>query len=107
LSVLDNVLIALRNGRLGHLLSRNSDDDAVRTAEDLLAFVGYRGPLANVDLTGLESDADAPDGTAFFAALDDLLADYPELIAEPRFQALADEVGIPWRESEVWAQMSD
>jgi branched-chain amino acid transport system ATP-binding protein len=46
LSVLDNVLIALRNGRLGHLLSRNSDDDAVRTAEDLLAFVGYRGPLA-------------------------------------------------------------
>ncbi len=32
-----------------------------------------------------------------------LLADYPELIVEPRFQALADEVGIPWRESEVWA----
>lgn len=36
-----------------------------------------------------------------------LLADYPELIAEPRFQALADEVGIPWRESEVWADMSN
>ena len=36
-----------------------------------------------------------------------LLADYPELISEPRFQALADEVGIPRRESELWADMSD
>lgn len=35
-----------------------------------------------------------------------LLANYPELITEPRFQAMMDEVGIPWRESEVWAEMS-
>jgi hypothetical protein len=36
-----------------------------------------------------------------------LLADFPELIGEPRFQAMADEVGIPWRDSELWAEMSD
>jgi len=36
-----------------------------------------------------------------------LVADYPQLIGEPRLQAMADEVGIPWRESEVWVQMSD
>ena len=36
-----------------------------------------------------------------------LVADYPELIGEPRFQAMADEVGIPWRESEVWAERLD
>ena len=36
-----------------------------------------------------------------------LLADYPELIGEPRVQAMANEVGIPWRESEVWADMSN
>jgi len=46
LSVLDNVLIALRGGRLGHLLAPAADGEAARTAEDLLAFVGYRGPLA-------------------------------------------------------------
>lgn len=36
-----------------------------------------------------------------------LVADYPELLGDPRVQAMADEVGIPWRESEVWAEMSD
>ncbi len=36
-----------------------------------------------------------------------LLVDYPELFRETRVQAMADEVGIPWRESEVWAEMSD
>ena len=36
-----------------------------------------------------------------------LLADYPNLIGDPRLQALMDEVNIPWRESTVWAEMSD
>jgi branched-chain amino acid transport system ATP-binding protein len=47
MSVLDNVLIAARQGRLGWLLSggRATDDPARQFAEDLLAFVGYRGPL--------------------------------------------------------------
>ncbi len=36
-----------------------------------------------------------------------LVADFPELIADPRVQAMADEVGIPWRESEVWGEISD
>jgi penicillin-binding protein 1A len=58
---------------------QSAANDALRAAlESYDRNHGYRGPLANVDLTGLESDADAPDGTAFFAALDDLLADYPE-----------------------------
>ena len=35
-----------------------------------------------------------------------LLADFPELFTNPRIQAMADEVGIPWRESEVWAKLS-
>jgi branched-chain amino acid transport system ATP-binding protein len=48
LSVLDNVLIALKGGRLGYLLAGTSDEDAVRTAEDLLHFVGYRGPVGRL-----------------------------------------------------------
>lgn len=36
-----------------------------------------------------------------------LLADFPELFREYSVHAMADEVGIPWRESEVWAEMSD
>ncbi|MEH2479754.1 branched-chain amino acid transport system ATP-binding protein [Nitrobacteraceae bacterium AZCC 2146] len=46
MSVLDNVLIAMRRGRLGSMLSAaatNSDEDA---AEALIAFVGYKGALA-------------------------------------------------------------
>ncbi len=35
------------------------------------------------------------------------LAYFPQLFREPRVQAMADEVGIPWRDSEVWAEMSD
>ena len=48
IGVLDNILIALRGGRLGMLLSSVATDDDRRTAEDLLAFVGYRGPLARL-----------------------------------------------------------
>jgi tetratricopeptide (TPR) repeat protein len=33
-----------------------------------------------------------------------LLADYPRLIDRPRFQEMMDVAGIPWRESEVWAE---
>jgi ABC-type branched-subunit amino acid transport system ATPase component/ABC-type branched-subunit amino acid transport system permease subunit len=46
MSVLDNVLIAMRCGRLGSMLSAAADVADVRTAEGLLAFVGYRGALA-------------------------------------------------------------
>jgi serine/threonine-protein kinase len=35
-----------------------------------------------------------------------LLVNYTDLTTEPRVQAMMDEVGIPWRESEVWAEMS-
>jgi branched-chain amino acid transport system ATP-binding protein len=47
MTVLDNVLIALRRGRLGAvaLFSRGRDLDHRELAESLLAFVGYRGPL--------------------------------------------------------------
>jgi len=49
MSVLDNLLIALRRGRLGSVLSSlfrvEKDDDLRRTAESLLAFVGYGGPI--------------------------------------------------------------
>jgi branched-chain amino acid transport system ATP-binding protein len=47
MTVLDNVLIALRRGRLGAgtLFSRSCDLDHQELAESLLAFVGYRGPL--------------------------------------------------------------
>jgi branched-chain amino acid transport system ATP-binding protein len=50
LSVIDNIRIALRRGRLGALLgragARGAEEDAV--AEALLAFVGYREPLARL-----------------------------------------------------------
>jgi branched-chain amino acid transport system ATP-binding protein len=45
LSVLDNVLIALRKGRLtpGALLIARDDEENIAIAESLLAFVGYAG----------------------------------------------------------------
>jgi branched-chain amino acid transport system ATP-binding protein/branched-chain amino acid transport system permease protein len=46
MSVLDNVLIAMRRGRLGSMLSAAADEADVRAAEGLLAFVGYRDALA-------------------------------------------------------------
>jgi ABC-type branched-subunit amino acid transport system ATPase component/ABC-type branched-subunit amino acid transport system permease subunit len=47
MTVLDNVLIALRRGRLGAgtIFSRGRDLDHQELAESLLAFVGYRAPL--------------------------------------------------------------
>jgi branched-chain amino acid transport system ATP-binding protein len=49
MSVLDNLLIALRRGRLGSILNSlfrvEKDDGLRRTAENLLAFVGYGGPM--------------------------------------------------------------
>jgi len=50
MTVLDNVLIALRRGRLGAgtIFSRGRDLDHQELAESLLAFVGYRGPLGQL-----------------------------------------------------------
>ena len=50
MTVLDNVLIALRRGRLGvgTIFSRGRDLDHRELAESLLAFVGYRGPLGQL-----------------------------------------------------------
>src|SRR5262249_12371902 len=45
MSVVDNLLIALRCGRLGGLLTTVGSDEDRRAAEGLLAFVGYRGAL--------------------------------------------------------------
>jgi ABC-type branched-subunit amino acid transport system ATPase component/ABC-type branched-subunit amino acid transport system permease subunit len=47
LSVLDNVLIALRKGRLtpGALLVARDDEKNIAIAESLLAFVGYAGAI--------------------------------------------------------------
>lgn len=45
MSVLENILIALRQGKLGFLLSTGDGADVRATAEELLAFVGYTGPL--------------------------------------------------------------
>jgi len=50
MSVLDNVLIALRRGRLGPILKAfvrsPKEEESLRfSAEGLLAFVGYRGPV--------------------------------------------------------------
>ena len=46
MSVLDNVLIAMRRGRLGSMLSAAAGAADIRAAEGLLAFVGYREALA-------------------------------------------------------------
>jgi ABC-type branched-subunit amino acid transport system ATPase component len=46
MSVLDNVLVALRGGRLGGMLSGFATKEESRAAEALLAFVGYQGALA-------------------------------------------------------------
>jgi branched-chain amino acid transport system ATP-binding protein len=46
MSVLDNVLIAMRRGRLGSMLSATADEADIRSAEGLLAFVGYHDALA-------------------------------------------------------------
>jgi ABC-type branched-subunit amino acid transport system ATPase component/ABC-type branched-subunit amino acid transport system permease subunit len=47
MSVIDNVAIALRRGRLGlfELLGSRRDEEAAAIAESLLNFVGYRGAL--------------------------------------------------------------
>src|SRR5208283_4492348 len=47
MSVLDNVLIALRRGRLGlrALVAAMHDTEAAEMAESLLAFVGYKGSV--------------------------------------------------------------
>ena len=46
MSVIDNVLIALRRGRLGSMVMAAASRDDRRAGEALLAFVGYHGPLA-------------------------------------------------------------
>ena len=43
LSAIDNVLIALRRGRLGSMVATAASDHDRRAAEALLAFVGYHG----------------------------------------------------------------
>jgi branched-chain amino acid transport system ATP-binding protein len=43
LSAIDNVLIALRRGRLGGMVATAASDHDRRAAEALLAFVGYHG----------------------------------------------------------------
>ena len=50
MSVLDNVLVALRRGRLapGELLVPDRDPERAALAESLLAFVGYGGPLDRI-----------------------------------------------------------
>ena len=55
MSVLDNILIALRRGRLGmrSLVAAMHDAEAAEMAESLLAFVGYKGSV------------DAPAGALF------------------------------------------
>jgi branched-chain amino acid transport system ATP-binding protein len=47
MSVIDNVLVALRRGRLAatELFSPDRDDERSALAESLIAFVGYGGPL--------------------------------------------------------------
>jgi ABC-type branched-subunit amino acid transport system ATPase component/ABC-type branched-subunit amino acid transport system permease subunit len=47
LSVIDNVLVAMRRGRLGlgDLLTPDCDPEQAALAQSLLAFVGYAGPL--------------------------------------------------------------
>jgi branched-chain amino acid transport system ATP-binding protein len=45
LSVLDNVLLGLRRGRLGNPFAAAAGSAERRDAEGLLAFVGFKGPL--------------------------------------------------------------
>jgi branched-chain amino acid transport system ATP-binding protein len=45
MSVVDNVLVALRRGRLGNPLAPLATGDEAKTAEALLCFVGYQGEL--------------------------------------------------------------
>jgi len=46
MSVRDNVLIAMRRGRLGSMLAFAANDADEAAAEALIDFVGYRGPIA-------------------------------------------------------------
>jgi ABC-type branched-subunit amino acid transport system ATPase component/ABC-type branched-subunit amino acid transport system permease subunit len=46
MSVFDNVLMALRRGKLGNPLAGSADAQERRLAEALLAFVGYQGAIA-------------------------------------------------------------
>jgi ABC-type branched-subunit amino acid transport system ATPase component/ABC-type branched-subunit amino acid transport system permease subunit len=50
MSVIDNIIVALRRGHLGATTlfspERNAENQAI--AESLLAFVGYRGPIENL-----------------------------------------------------------
>jgi ABC-type branched-subunit amino acid transport system ATPase component len=48
MSVLDNVLIAMRRGRLGSMLSAAATTTEVEAAEALLVFVGYHNALARL-----------------------------------------------------------
>lgn len=48
ISVLDNILIALKKGRLGSLLSLKAREKDQIAAYDLLSFVGYKGPLGRL-----------------------------------------------------------
>jgi|AntRauTorckE5430_2_1112549.scaffolds.fasta_scaffold00223_7 branched-chain amino acid transport system permease protein len=46
LTVRENILIALGTGRLGWLLGGAPNAEVFTVADDLLAFVGYKGPVA-------------------------------------------------------------
>jgi branched-chain amino acid transport system ATP-binding protein/branched-chain amino acid transport system permease protein len=48
MDVLDNILIAMRRGRLGSMVSAAATAADVEAAEALLAFVGYRDALARI-----------------------------------------------------------
>ncbi len=48
MSVIDNILVALRRGRLGDPFTDIAAGDDRRAAEALLAFAGYHGPLATL-----------------------------------------------------------
>ena len=48
MSVLDNILVALNQGKLGHILCDQSSAETREIAEGLLGFVGYKGPVARL-----------------------------------------------------------
>ena len=48
MSVLDNILVALRRGRLGNPFTSIASRNDERAAQALLSFVGYHGPLATL-----------------------------------------------------------